>query len=142
MAVTTVLDQATVSDAAPGSSLAQAQTMAVTTVIMFQIFYLQTSRSMRDSVLSIGLTSNPAVYVGVGTMLLVQAAYIYLPPLQAVFGSAPLGWTDLLIAALVGFLIVPVVAIEKWLVRRGAARRPRPRLSQADGRLVRRCHRT
>ncbi len=122
------LDQATASDAAPGSALAQAQTMAVTTVIMFQIFYLQTSRSMRDSALSIGLTSNPAVYVGVGTILLVQAAYIYLPPLQAVFGSAPLGLTDLLIAALVGFLIVPVVAVEKWLLRRAAARRPDPRL--------------
>ena len=57
-----------------------------------------------------------------------QAAYIYLPPFQAVFGSAPLGLTDLLIAALVGFLIVPVVAIEKWLLRRAAARRPNPRL--------------
>jgi hypothetical protein len=34
-----------------------------------------------------------------------------------VFGSAPLSWTDLMIAALVGLLIVPVVALEKWLLR-------------------------
>ncbi len=111
--------------AAPDAALAQAQTMAVTTVIMFQVFYLQTSRSLRHSLWHIGLTSNPAIYLGVGTLLLVQAAYIYLPPLQAVFGSAPLGWTDLLIATLVGFLIAPVVAAEKWLVRRMAASRGR-----------------
>ena len=115
------LDRTTAPDTAAGTTLAEAQTMAVTTVIMFQIFYLQTSRSLRDSLWHIGLTSNPAIYLGVATVLVVQAAYIYLPPLQAVFGSAPLGWTDLLIATLVGCLIVPVVAIEKWLLRRIAA---------------------
>jgi len=112
------LDPAT---AASDTPLAKAQTMAVTTVIMFQIFYLQTSRSLRHSLWHIGLTSNPTIYVGVATLLLVQAAYIYLPQLQAVFGSAPLGWIDLLIATLVGSLIVPVVAAEKWLLRRTAA---------------------
>ncbi|HSQ08412.1 MAG TPA: HAD-IC family P-type ATPase [Chromatiaceae bacterium] len=112
------LDPAT---AASDTPLAKAQTMAVTTVIMFQIFYLQTSRSLRHSLWHIGLTSNPAIYVGVATLLLVQVAYIYLPPLQSVFGSAPLGWADLLIATLVGSLIVPVVAAEKWLLRRMAA---------------------
>jgi Ca2+-transporting ATPase len=108
---------------AHGVALAESQTMAVTTVIMFQIFYLLNSRSLRDSVLRIGLGSNPAVYVGIATVLLVQAAFIYLPPLQAVFGSAPLEWNDLLIAALVGALITPVVAVEKWLLRHVASRR-------------------
>ena len=41
--------------AAPPLALAEAQTMAVTTVIMFQVFYLQNSRSLRDSVWRIGL---------------------------------------------------------------------------------------
>jgi Ca2+-transporting ATPase len=99
--------------------------MAVTTVIMFQVFYLQNSRSLRDSVWQIGLFSNPTVYIGVATVLLAQAAFIYLPPLQVVFESAPLAWTDLLAATLIGFLIVPVVAFEKWLLRR-VARRPVP----------------
>jgi Ca2+-transporting ATPase len=106
-----------------GTALAEAQTMAVTTVIMFQIFYLLNSRSLRDSVLRIGLASNPAVYVGIATVLLAQAAYIYLPPLQAVFGSSPLEWDDIVVAALVGLLIAPVVAIEKQLLRRRAGHR-------------------
>jgi Ca2+-transporting ATPase len=103
-------------------ALAEAQTMAVTTVIMFQIFYLLNSRSLRDSVLRIGLTSNPAVYVGIATVLAAQAAFMYLPPLRAVFGSSPLEWDDLLLATAVGSLITPVVGIEKWLTRRLASR--------------------
>lgn len=99
-------------------ALAQAQTMAVTTVIMFQIFYLQQSRSLRDPLWRIGLFSNPAVYLGVAIVLLAQAAFVYLPQLQAVFGSAPLAWTDLMVAALVGLLIVPLVSLEKWMLRR------------------------
>jgi magnesium-transporting ATPase (P-type) len=65
-----------------------------------------------------GLLSNPTVYLGVATVLLAQAAFIYLPPLQTVFGSAPLSWTDLVIATLVALLIVPVVTLEKRLLRR------------------------
>jgi Ca2+-transporting ATPase len=99
-------------------ALAEAQTMAVTTVILFQVFYLQQSRSLRDPLWRIGLLSNPAIYLGVATVLLAQAAFIYLAPLQAVFGSAPLSGTDLVTATLVGLLIVPVVALEKWLLRR------------------------
>ena len=109
--------------AGQGVALAEAQTVAVTSVIMFQIFYLLNSRSLRDSVRRIGFGSNPAVYVGIATVLLAQAAFVYLPQLQAVFGSAPLGWDDLLLAALVGLLIAPVVVAEKWLLRRWASRR-------------------
>jgi len=111
---------------AHGVALAEAQTMAVTTVIAFQIFYLLNSRSLRDSVLRIGLGSNPAVYLGIATVLLAQGAFVYLPAFQAVFGSSPLEWDDLLVAAVVGYLIVPVVAAEKWLLRRAAARRATP----------------
>ena len=103
--------------AASGGSLAEAQTMAVTTVILFQIVYLQHSRSMRDSPWRIGFNSNPAVHVGVATVLLAQTAFIYLPPLQSLFGSAPLQWSDLLVAAAVGLLVVPVMALEKRLMR-------------------------
>jgi Ca2+-transporting ATPase len=104
--------------AAPPSVLAEAQTMAVTTVIMFQIFYLQNSRSLRGSLWQIGVFSNPFVYIGVAVILAAQAAFIYLPPLQAVFGSAPLDWKDLLVATLVGSVIAPVIALEKWIARR------------------------
>ncbi len=96
-------------------ALAEAQTMAVTTVIMFQIFYLLNCRSMRDSVLSIGFFSNPAVFIGIGAVLVLHALFIYLPYMEHVFRSAPLAPIDLLKSVAAGAIILPVISVEKWL---------------------------
>jgi Ca2+-transporting ATPase len=106
--------------AAPSVALAEAQTMSVTTVILFQIFYLLDCRSLREPAHRNGLGGNPWIFAGIGVLLLLQAAFIYAPPLQAVFGSAPLEAGDLLRAAVVAALVLPVVAIEKSLWRRRA----------------------
>jgi magnesium-transporting ATPase (P-type) len=102
-------------------ALAEAQTIAVTAVIMFQIFYLLHCRSLRDSLFGLGLFGNPWVFLGIGALLALQAAFIYAPPLQAMFGSATLGVGDLLDALLVGAVILPLISIEKRL-RRDRAR--------------------
>jgi Ca2+-transporting ATPase len=96
-------------------ALAEAQTICVTSIIFTQIFYLLNCRSLRDSLLTQGLTSNPAIFIGIGVLLLLQACFCYFPPLQTLFGSAPLslhGWID---AVLVGALVLPVISLEKWL---------------------------
>ena len=59
--------------------------------------------------------SNPSVYVGIGVLALAQAAFIYAPPLQRIFGTAALDARALGIAALVGASILPIVGVEKWL---------------------------
>lgn len=104
--------------------LANAQTMAVSTVIMFQVFYLFNCRSLRDSMLQIGLFSNRALFVGIGAIAALQALFIYAPFMHAIFGSAPLAARDVLLSVLVGSLILPVVGVEKWWRRRAAVRRP------------------
>lgn len=104
-------------------SLAEAQTMAVTTVIMFQVFYMLECRSLRDSIFQIGVFSNPVVFIGIGVTLALQAAFIYAPPLQAVFGSAALDASELGVAMLAGVIPLPVITLEKWLARRWKARR-------------------
>lgn len=96
-------------------ALAEAQTICVTSIIFTQIFYLLNCRSLRDSMLTQGLTSNPAIFTGIGILLLLQVCFSYFPPLQALFGSAPLslhGWLD---ALLVGTVVLPVISLEKWL---------------------------
>jgi magnesium-transporting ATPase (P-type) len=92
-----------------GSGYAAAQTQAVTTVIFFQVFYLLNCRSFREPILQMGLYSNPWILVGIGTILLLQAAFVYLPFMNAIFGSVPLGIRAWLEAALVGVLIMPVL---------------------------------
>lgn len=99
-------------------ALAGAQTEAVTTVILFQIFYLLNCRSLKDSILTIGLWSNPWIYVGIGIVLVLQAGFIYLPFMNAIFGSAPLSSTSWLEAMAVAFLILPLIGLEKWWRKR------------------------
>ncbi|XXF77234.1 HAD-IC family P-type ATPase [Myxococcaceae bacterium GXIMD 01537] len=107
------------------TALAEAQTMAVTTVIMFQVFYLLMCRSLTGSIFRLGLFSNPTIFIGIGALALLQAAFMYLPFMQRVFGTAPLDWASLGLSALVGAIILPVIAVEKWWRGRRAARERR-----------------
>ena len=113
------------------TALAEAQTMAVTTVILFQIFYLLNCRSLRESVLKIGLWSNPWIYAGIGALLLLQLGFIYLPFMNALFGTAPLGPVALLQALAVAVLVLPIISAEKWL--RGKRRTARVQKKVARG---------
>jgi Ca2+-transporting ATPase len=109
---------------APEVALREAQTMAVTAVTLFQVFYLLQSRSLRDSIFKIGLFSNPWVYVGIGVLLTLQAGFIYLPVMNLLFGTAPLSVASLLEAVLVAFIIVPVITVEKAIASRLARAAP------------------
>ncbi len=110
---------------------AEAQTMAVTTIIMFQIFYVLNCRSLRGTLRSIGVFSNPMIFVGIAALLGLQLLFIYWAPLNAIFGSAPLQPAELLVATLVGAIILPVITIEKWDRNRRAARWARRTLATA-----------
>jgi Ca2+-transporting ATPase len=104
--------------ASGADSLAEAQTMAVTAVIMFQVFYLLNCRSIRDTIFQIGVFSNPWVFVGIGVTVTLQAAFIYAPPLQRVFDSAPLDAAELGVSMLAGLVTLPLITLEKWIARR------------------------
>ena len=99
------------------SALASAQTMAVTTVVFFQCLYLLHCRSLHSGLGALGWFSNPGVWIGIGVLLALQAAFVYLPPLQAAFTTAPLGGIDLLKALGAALVVLPVISLEKWLRR-------------------------
>ena len=75
-----------------------------------------------DSLLSIGLWSNMTVFIGIAALLLLQLGFIYLPFMNAIFGSLPLAAKDLLVATAVGMIILPVISFEKMLRNRLEAR--------------------
>lgn len=101
-------------DAAAGSpALAQAQTLAVTSVAFFQIFYLLTCRTLTAPVRTIGWTSNPSVYAGIAVLLVLQVGFVHLPVMQALFRTADLTPTQWVLAAAAGAVVVPVVVAEK-----------------------------
>ena len=120
--------------------IAHAQTLAVTSVAFFQIFYLVACRTLTAPVRSIGWTSNPYVFGGVGLLLVLQAGFVHLPALQTLFRTSDLTAADWILAAAVGALVVPVVSAEKAWRRRYKARKPPtipPRSGSAVGALRR-----
>ena len=66
-------------------------------------YHLRQGR-LRGSVLEISLSSNKYIYVGIGAILILQLGFVYLPFMNALFGSAPLGlaaWTKAAPAVLI-----------------------------------------
>jgi magnesium-transporting ATPase (P-type) len=100
----------------------EAQTAAVTTVVLFQIFYVLNCRSLRDSMLKIGLFSNPWIYVGIGALLALQLCFVYAPFMHTLFGSAPLSLGAWINSTLVALTILPVMSVERWWRLRKARR--------------------
>jgi magnesium-transporting ATPase (P-type) len=101
-------------------ALRKAQTMAVTTVVLYQVFYLFQCRSLQISALRLD-TANPSIYLGVGATLAMHSAFVYAPPMHELFHSAPLGLAEWLLSAATAASVVPAVALHKWLTRRRAS---------------------
>ncbi|MFC1643237.1 HAD-IC family P-type ATPase [Myxococcota bacterium] len=96
----------------------EAQTAAVTAIIAFQLFYLLSCRSLKRTMFAIGVFSNPSVFIGVVSIILLQLGFVCVPFMQDLFGSALLGPDAWLRAFLVGAGVWPIVTIEKSLRRR------------------------
>lgn len=102
---------------APAMALAESQTVAVSTIIIFQCFYLANCRSLRYSFAAVGMFTNKIFYVGVVLVLLLQAGFVYLPVANSVFGSAPLNLEAWFKALIVGATILPAMAFEKRVLQ-------------------------
>jgi magnesium-transporting ATPase (P-type) len=93
-------------------------------IVACQIGAAMASRTERASLRSVGLFTNPHLLWGILFEIVFAAAVIYLPPLQPIFHTAPLGPVEL--AMLAPF---PMVV---WGV--DELRRARGRAAQASGR--------
>lgn len=99
-------------------ALSKAQTMAVTSIVFLQIFYMLNCRSLKKSIFSIGFFSNYTVFVGIFVLLLLQIAYVYLPFMNELFYSYPLSFGNWVESALYGLVVLPVISVEKWIRNR------------------------
>ena len=95
------------------------QTVVFTVLTCSQLFHALAVRSASDSLFSIGLFSNPPLLGAVLLTLLLQLGVIYLPSLNGIFHTRPLPPGDLLLCFVFSSLVLVVVEIEKWLVRKG-----------------------
>jgi calcium-translocating P-type ATPase len=91
--------------------LREDQTLVVTTIVLFQVVYLLECRSLRHSIFRVGLWTNPWALVGIGAVLVLQALFVYAPPMQAVFDSSALSVTDWLLALAAACSVLPVATV-------------------------------
>jgi cation-transporting P-type ATPase F len=106
-----------------GNAVPEARTLAVNVIVFTELFYLFNCRSLTRSMFAIGPWSNPWVVLGVVTMAALQLLFTYLPLMNRVFQSAPIGPLEWLGVAGASAFAYGVVGIEKRL-RRGGPRVP------------------
>jgi len=108
-----------------GVDLARSQTIAVNTLVMFEVFYLYNSRFLLLPVISkTGFIGNPYVLYAIAVLMVLQMLFTYLPVLQTLFGSSALTLTDWYKVLAVAMSIFLLVELEKWTIRIKQRRSP------------------
>ena len=101
-----------------GATEAQARTVAVAMFVVGEAFYLFNCRSLERSVFSVGLFSNPLIWLGIAVMAILQLVFTYLPAMNSWFHTAAIGWDAWLRVFACGALIAIIVGLEKhWRYR-------------------------
>jgi magnesium-transporting ATPase (P-type) len=110
-------------DLGRGAGIEHARTVAVNTLVMFEIFYLFNSRFILEPVLNRhGLLGNRYVLMAVALLAVFQLAFTYLPTMQTLFGTAPLDLATWGSIVLVASSVLWLVELEKLAVKRIARR--------------------
>ena len=101
-----------------GANIEHARTVAVNTLVMFEIFYLFNSRYISASVFNWeGFIGNRYVLIAVAILIVFQLGFTYLAPMQTLFGTAAIGLNTWIIIVLVASSVLFLVELEKLIVR-------------------------
>ena len=87
--------------------LIKAQTMAFTSIMMFEAFQTFACKSITTPTFRIGILNNKWLLGAVASSILLQAAILYIPFFQNLFKVAPLSlfdWLIIVVVASTGFI--------------------------------------
>ena len=99
-------------------SIEHARTVAVNTLVMFEIFYLFNSRYITASIFNrAGLTCNRYVLIAIGVLIIFQLGFTYLAPMQSLFGTTAIDFNTWLCILFVSSSVLFLVELEKYVVR-------------------------
>ena len=102
-------------------SLEQAQTVALTTMVLFMAFHVWNARSETRSAFRLNPLSNPFLLVAVLAALAVLVAALYLPPTQFILRVEPVDLETWIKIVPVAATILVAIELHKYL-RRGGRR--------------------
>lgn len=106
-----------------GYGEAEVRTVTLQTIVLCQAFHLFNSRSVRQPAHALDFLGNKAVFAVCGLMLLFQLSVVYLPFMNTVFGTEPVGLTGWLAPMALGAIVFIVVEGEKYAMRALDARK-------------------
>jgi Ca2+-transporting ATPase len=95
------------------------QTMVFSVLTFTQMGNVLALRSGRESLFRAGLLSNRLLLAAVALTVAMQLMVVYLPPLQGIFRTAPLGGKDLAICLLVSSVVFWAIEMDKLRASRG-----------------------
>ncbi|MEX1254073.1 MAG: HAD-IC family P-type ATPase [Dehalococcoidia bacterium] len=100
-----------------GASIEQARTVALTTMVFFQVFHVGNSRSEHLSAFAKSPFSNRFLFIGTAIALAIHVGALYLPPTQYVLRVEPLDFW--MWPKMIGVALSVIVAVELHkLIRR------------------------
>jgi magnesium-transporting ATPase (P-type) len=101
-----------------GMSIEHARTVAVNTLVVYEIFYLFNSRYIKGSIFNwAGLTGNRYVLIAITVLIILQLSFTYLGPMQSLFGTTALNFSIWLRILIVASSVLLLVEMEKYFVR-------------------------
>ena len=98
-----------------GVSMEEAQTTALTTMVLFQVFHIGNSRSEHGSAFSKSPLANPLLLVGTLTAMMAHFGALYWGPTQEILRVEPLSLEDWIRMAAVASTLIVAVEIHKAL---------------------------
>jgi len=105
-----------------GASTEEARTVAVNTLVSLEVFYLFSVRYLRAPSFSFrGVQGTRPVLIAVSIVIALQLLFTYAPFMETFFDSRALSLGVGLQIVGVGFALLVVLEVEKWLRRRLAA---------------------
>ncbi|MDO9161215.1 MAG: cation-transporting P-type ATPase [Methylococcaceae bacterium] len=101
-----------------GTSIEQARTVTVNTLVMFEMFYVFNSRYLYHSVLNLhGLFGNRLVWLAILSLIVFQMAFTYWQPMQVLFGTVDIDAHTWLMIVAVASSVFILVESEKFFIR-------------------------
>jgi magnesium-transporting ATPase (P-type) len=101
---------------------AQATTLTLAAIVASQDGNVFACRSERASIWTLGWFSNPLIWVGIGVEWVLIIAIITLPPLRAIFSTAPLNPLQWVLLLLCPPIVLGAEELRKALLRKGVYR--------------------
>jgi magnesium-transporting ATPase (P-type) len=103
--------------AGSGTVYRQATTLTLAAIVFCQIGMVLNCRTEKQSVFKVGLFNNRRVLQGIAIEIILIALLIYVPGLEDIFGTAPIGLKEWIFLIILPPLILGIEEIRKAISR-------------------------